>query len=87
MPPNAYTYMGVLKALLHLRDGISSMQVLAEMKERGVKPDNRHCSMAMFTCVASDMCQLAETIFTNYLKVKYSLEYKDISSSDRIDWI
>ena len=25
--PNAYTYMGVLKALSHMRDGISAVQV------------------------------------------------------------
>ena len=67
---NAYTYMGVLKALFHLRDGISSVQVLAEMREVGVIPDKRHNCMAMFTCVASDMCPLAESIFNSLLKTK-----------------
>ena len=67
---NAYTYMGVLKALFHLRDGISSVQVLAEMREVGVIPDKRHNCMAMFTCVASDMCPLAESIFNSVLKSK-----------------
>lgn len=67
---NAFTYMGVLKALFHLRDGISSVQVLTEMREVGVVPDKRHQSMAMFTCVASDMCPLAESIFHAALKSK-----------------
>lgn len=72
MRGNAYTYMGVLKAFFHLRDGISSVQVLSEMREKGVVPDKRHCSMAMFTCVVSDQFSLAESIFHTLLTNKMS---------------
>jgi len=51
--PNAYTYMGVLKALSHMRDGISAVQVIGEMREKGVTPDKRHYAMAMFACVTA----------------------------------
>ena len=37
--PNGYTYMGVLKALSHMRDGLSAAQVLTEMYEIGINPD------------------------------------------------
>ncbi len=43
------------------------------MREVGVAPDKRHRCMAMFTCVASDMCPLAESIFNSLLKSKQQL--------------
>ena len=66
--PNAYTYMGVLKALFHMRDGLSAVQVLSEMKEKGVVPDKRHYSMAMFICVTSRQFKVAEFIFSSFLR-------------------
>ena len=66
--PNAYTYMGVLKALFHMRDGLSAVQVLSEMKEKNVIPDKRHYSMAMFICVTSRQFKVAEFIFSSYLR-------------------
>ena len=61
--PNGYTYMGVLKALSHMRDGLSAVQVIGEMREKGVVPDKKHYAMAMFACVTSNQCGLAESIF------------------------
>ena len=61
--PNGYTYMGVLKALSHMRDGLSAVQVIGEMREKGVVPDKKHYAMAMFACVTSNQCALAESIF------------------------
>ena len=66
--PNGYTYMGVLKALSHLRDGFSSSQVLREMYEVGVVPDRRHFAMAMFTAVMANQCSLAESFISLFLK-------------------
>lgn len=54
----------IFQALTGLRDGVSSVQVLTEMRDRGLEPDERHISMAMFTCVKSDMPELAESIFS-----------------------
>lgn len=68
IPPNGYTYMGVLKALSHMRDGLSAVQVLSEMKDRGILPDKRHYSMAMFTCVTAGQYPIAESIFSSYLR-------------------
>ena len=50
---NAYTYMGVLKALTHMRDGLSAVQVVTEMRDLGITPDKRHFAMAMFACILS----------------------------------
>jgi len=66
--PNGYTYMGVLKALSHLRDGFSSGQVIREMYEVGVVPDRRHFAMAMFTAVMANQCTLAESFISLFLK-------------------
>jgi pentatricopeptide repeat protein len=68
IPPNAYTYMGVLKALSHMRDGLSAVQVLSEMKERSITPDKRHYAMAMFTCVTAKQYKVAEFIFSSYVR-------------------
>ena len=35
------------------------------MRARGVQPDKRHYSMAMFTCVCADLCPLAEAIYAS----------------------
>jgi len=66
--PNGFAYMGVLKALSHLRDGFSSSQVLREMYEVGVIPDRRHFAMAMFTAVMANQCTLAESFISLFLR-------------------
>eukprot|EP00596_Hydrurales_sp_CCMP1899_P000225 CAMPEP_0119036792 /NCGR_PEP_ID=MMETSP1177-20130426/4743_1 /TAXON_ID=2985 /ORGANISM="Ochromonas sp, Strain CCMP1899" /LENGTH=1022 /DNA_ID=CAMNT_0006997161 /DNA_START=227 /DNA_END=3295 /DNA_ORIENTATION=- len=67
--PNGYTYMGVLKALSHMRDGLSAVQVIGEMREKGVIPDRKHYAMAMFACVTSNQCGLAESVFAMYVRM------------------
>lgn len=70
IPANAYTYMGVLKSLALMRDGISAVQVITEMRdEKLVTPDKRHFAMAMFTCITGNQCYLAESLFTFYTKI------------------
>ena len=69
--PSSYTYMGILKALSHMRDGISCVQVLGEMRDRGVTPTNKHYAMAMFACITSNQCILAESVFNMYVKLGY----------------
>ena len=64
--PNGYTYMGVLKALSHMRDGLSAAQVLTEMDEIGINPDKKHYSMAMFACIMSGHPALVESLFIRY---------------------
>lgn len=66
--PSRHAYMGVLKALAHMRDGLSAVQVVSEMHETGVRPDKRHYSMAMFACVVANQCELAESIIALYLR-------------------
>mmetsp|Transcript_31628 Transcript_31628/g.45553 ORF Transcript_31628/g.45553 Transcript_31628/m.45553 type:complete len:1038 (+) Transcript_31628:41-3154(+) len=66
--PSRHAYMGVLKALAHMRDGLSAVQVVSEMHETGMRPDKRHYSMAMFACVVADQCELAESIIALYLR-------------------
>jgi pentatricopeptide repeat protein len=66
---NAYTYMGVLKALSHMRDGLSAVQVIGEMRSKGIMPDERHYCMAMFACVAANQCSLAESVFASYARL------------------
>jgi pentatricopeptide repeat protein len=66
--PNGYTYMGALKALSHMRDGLSAAQVIAEMRDQGVNPDKKHYAMAMFACVTGNQCSLAESIFAMYMR-------------------
>ena len=39
-------------------------QVIGEMREKGVIPDKKHYAMAMFACVTSNQCGLAESIFS-----------------------
>eukprot|EP01035_Chromulina_nebulosa_P021843 gene21843-28270_t len=60
--PSMHTYMGVLKALAHMRDGLSAMH------EVNIKPDKRHYAMAMFACVVSNQCALAESLMALYLR-------------------
>jgi pentatricopeptide repeat protein len=69
--PSSYTYMGILKALSHMRDGISCVQVLGEMRDRGIAPTNKHYAMAMFACITSNQCVLAESVFNMYVKLGY----------------
>ena len=69
--PSSYTYMGILKALNHMRDGLSCVQVLGEMRERGITPSNKHYAMAMFACITSNQCVLAESVFNMYVKLGY----------------
>ena len=83
---------GVLKALAHMRDGLSAVQVpyihtrihtyrcssyisvcmyvkvISEMHEVNIKPDKRHYAMAMFACVVSNQCALAESLMALYLR-------------------
>eukprot|EP01036_Dinobryon_divergens_P033064 gene33064-42775_t len=66
--PSMHTYMGVLKALAHMRDGLSAVQVISEMHEVNIKPDKRHYAMAMFACVVSNQCALAESLMALYLR-------------------
>lgn len=66
--PDGYIYMGVLKALSAMRDGLSAVQVITEMREAGVVPDSRHISMAMFACVISDSNNLAESLLALYVR-------------------
>lgn len=63
-----YTYMGVLKALTSMRDGLSSAQVIREMYDEGVQPDERHFSMAMFACVIANQCSVAESLINLYMR-------------------
>lgn len=65
---NGYIYMGVLKALLHMRDGVSAVQVILEMEENNVTPDKRHISMAMFACVLSGVNNFAESLLSSFLR-------------------
>lgn len=67
--PSSYTYMGILKALSHMRDGISCVQVIGEMRERGITPTKKHYAMTMFACLTSNQCLLAESIFDMYVKL------------------
>ena len=38
------------------------------MREKGVVPDKKHYAMAMFACVTSNQCGLAESIFAMYVR-------------------
>lgn len=67
--PSSYTYMGVLKALSHMRDGISCVQVIGEMRERGITPTKKHYAMTMFACLTSNQCLLAESVFDMFVKL------------------
>lgn len=67
--PSSYTYMGILKALSHMRDGISCVQVIGEMRERGITPTKKHYAMTMFACLTSNQCLLAESIFDMFVKL------------------
>lgn len=69
MPATAYIYMGILKSLANMRDGLSAVQVIGEMREKGIAPDKNHYSMAMFACVTSNQCNLAESIFASYVRL------------------
>lgn len=69
IPPNAYTYMGVLKSLAHMRDGFAAYQVISEMPTVGVTPDKRHFSQAMFACITGNQPVLAERLFLGAAKV------------------
>lgn len=66
---NGYVYMGVLKSLATMRDGLSAVQVITEMRENGIQPDKRHISMAMFACVISDVNNLAESLLALYIRI------------------
>eukprot|EP01037_Dinobryon_pediforme_P026156 gene26156-28577_t len=66
--PSLHIYMGVLKALAHMRDGLSAVQVISEMHEVNIKPDKRHYAMAMFACVVANQCALAESLVALYLR-------------------
>ena len=68
LTPDAYIYMGVLKALAAMRDGISAVQVITEMQEKTINPDSRHVSMAMFACVISGNNNLAESLLALYVR-------------------
>merc|ERR1711871_1468120 len=59
------------KALSHMRDGISCVQVLGEVRDRGITPTNKHYAMAMFACITSNQCVLAESVFNMYVKLGY----------------
>ena len=61
---NAYAYMGVLKALACMRDGLNAVQVITEMRELGVLPGLRHYAMAMFACIIAKQNVLAESLFS-----------------------
>ena len=39
------------------------------MREKGVIPDKRHYAMAMFACVTSGQCSLAESVFSLYVRM------------------
>eukprot|EP01042_Synura_sphagnicola_P000636 gene636-700_t len=65
---NLFTYMYVIKCFFNLRDGISAVQVLLDMKEKGVKPGREHFTMAMFACVTSGQSALAESVFNQYIR-------------------
>jgi pentatricopeptide repeat protein len=65
--PDGYAYMGVLKALYHMRDGFTAAQVLVDMRKSGMTaPDKRHYSMAMFSCVVSGQNEIAESLYKMY---------------------
>ena len=65
--PSSYTYMGILKALSHMKDGISCVQVISEMRERGITPTKKHYAMTMFACLTSNQCSLAESVFDMFV--------------------
>jgi pentatricopeptide repeat protein len=69
LKPNSLHYMGVLKALGHMRDGISASQVIDEMEDTGISPDKRHFSMAMFAAIMSRQPHLVENLFKRYTSV------------------
>jgi pentatricopeptide repeat protein len=69
--PSSYTYMGILKALSHMKDGISCVQVLGEMRERGITPTKKHYAMTMFACLTCNQCLLAESVFNMSMKLGY----------------
>jgi pentatricopeptide repeat protein len=39
------------------------------MREKGVIPDRKHYAMAMFACVTSNQCGLAESVFAMYVRM------------------
>lgn len=67
--PSSYTYMGILKALSHMRDGLSCVQVIGEMREKGIVPSKKHYAMTMFACITSNQCMLAESIYAMYIRL------------------
>ena len=44
------------------------VKVISEMHEVNIKPDKRHYAMAMFACVVSNQCALAESLMALYLR-------------------
>lgn len=66
-----------MKALAHMRDGLSAIQVLEEMYEIKVIPDEKHYAMAMFAAVTSNQCSLAESMIAMYIKHKGWLDWYD----------
>lgn len=73
--PNEFAYMGVLKSLALLRDGVSAVQVMSEMMENGIRVDKNHYSMAIFACLMSNENALAESLLASY--IKYSKQVPD----------
>ena len=53
-----------------MRDGLATIHVLNEMKELNIPPDQRRYAMAMFACLTSRQCSLAEAIIQQYLQDK-----------------
>ena len=70
--------IGVLKALAHMRDGLSAIQVLEEMYEVKVIPDKKHYAMAMFTAITSNQCSLAESIIAMYINHRGYIIYHQV---------
>lgn len=66
--PSSFTYMGVLKALAHMRDGVSAVQVIREMFEVGIRPDKKHFATAMFACIIANQSSLAESLIDLYIR-------------------
>ena len=66
MVPNSYHYMGLIKALTLLQDGLSCVQVIVEMQEKEIEPSRKHFGMTMFACITADQCDLALKVFDMY---------------------
>jgi hypothetical protein len=62
--PNASIYLGILRSLSQLCNGMSAVQVLTEMRDyAGILPKPEHYATAMLACIKGGQFILADSIF------------------------